>query len=116
MKALRAHVRNGPIVRDDLVELAEGMELEVRPISRRVGDDGYTDEQREELLCRIKRGQADVAAGPWWTPMSFSGASTLKRGEGPLYRRGTRQSSPLNAAPRLRLRSMYPFCCPGAGS
>ena len=64
MEALKAHVRNGQIVLDDPVALAEGMELEVRPISRHVvGDDGYTDEEREELLRSIERGQADVAAG-----------------------------------------------------
>lgn len=60
MGALIAHVRNGQLVFDEPVKLAEGTRVKV--LVDEV-DDGYTDEEREALLKVIDASHADIKAG-----------------------------------------------------
>ncbi len=61
MNALKAHVKNGQIVLDEPVELAEGM-----PVSVYLCDssgDSLNDEERAALHRSIRRGLAQANAG-----------------------------------------------------
>ena len=63
MEALKAHVRNGQIVLDDPVELAEGMELEVRPILQHTED--LAPQDPDEFEAAVEESYAQVARGEW---------------------------------------------------
>lgn len=58
MSAIRAHVRNGQIVLDEPVELDEGAEVLVFPIS-----DDMDDQERAKLGSMLDESFEDLAVG-----------------------------------------------------
>lgn len=58
MSAIRAHVRNGQIVLDEPVELDEGAEVLVFPIS-----DDMDDQERAQLGSMLDESFEDLAVG-----------------------------------------------------
>ena len=60
MQALKAYVKDGHIVTDEPMDLAEGTQLTIIVVP---GDDDISAEERAELLQAIDEGLADVDAG-----------------------------------------------------
>lgn len=61
VKTLEGHVRKGHVVLDEPVELAEGTELEVRPLLPRFED--LSDAEQAKVEADIDRAEADVRQG-----------------------------------------------------
>lgn len=65
MKAITAHVRNGQIVPDEAIALAEGVEVEVLVREDEDDVDDMTDTEREELEAALDESREQFERGEY---------------------------------------------------
>jgi hypothetical protein len=74
MRPLKAHVKNGRLVRDEPTDLPEGAEVELVAV-----DDDFDPEERARLLAAIDEGIEDFERGDHMDGFEFIAQMRAKR-------------------------------------